>query len=168
MRVDQMGLDLARVAAELCDEFAPVAAASGHPIELDADEEVAALADDLRVHQIGRALVENAIRHTPGGTPVRVSAELVEGRPALIVEDGGPGVPAEQAAHLFERFYRLDGTRSSGSGLGLAIARELAELMGGRLELDSEPGRTRLTLLLPAAPVDTDAFSRENVTSLTP
>ena len=77
-------------------------------------------------------------------------------------------MPAEQAGHLFERFYRLDGTRSSGSGLGLAIARELAELMGGRLELESAAGDTRFTLLLPAAPANAEAFSRENVTSLTP
>src|SRR4029079_9203378 len=116
----------------------------------------------------GRALVENAIRHTPGGTPIRVIAALEEGRPALVVEDEGPGVPPEQATHLFERFYRLDGTRSSGSGLGLAIARELAELMGGRRELESEPGRTRLTLVLPAAPATAGSFSRENVTSAAP
>jgi signal transduction histidine kinase len=168
MRVDQARIDLVELAGELCDEFAPVAAASRHPIELDAEGEVAALADGQRVHQIGRALVENAIRHTPAGTPVRVSAGVEEGRPALIVEDAGPGVPAEQAAQLFERFYRLDGTRSSGSGLGLAIARELAELMGGRLELASEPGRTRFTLVLPAAPALAEAFSRENVTSVVP
>jgi signal transduction histidine kinase len=168
MRVEQARIDLAGLAGELCDEFAPVAAASGHPIDLDVEGEVAALADEQRVHQIGRALVENAIRHTPGGTPIRVIAGLEQGRPALIVEDEGPGVPAEQASHLFERFYRLDGTRSSGSGLGLAIARELAELMGGRLELESERGRTRLTLLLPAATAAVEPFPRENVTSVAP
>ena len=78
-------------------------------------------------------------------------------------------MPAEQASHLFERFYRLDGTRSSGSGLGLAIARELAELMGGRLELESEPGPDAVHAgAARRARRRPNAFSRENVTSAAP
>jgi signal transduction histidine kinase len=168
MRIEQERIDLADVARGICDEFMAVAGSTGHSLTLDAEGEIAALGDELRVIQIGRALVENAIRHTPEGTPVRVETLMLDGRPSFVVEDAGPGVPPEQAAHLFERFYRLDGTRSSGSGLGLAIARELAELMGGRLELESEPGRTTLTLSLPAAPVEARAFSRENVTPVAP
>jgi len=70
---------------------------------------------------------------------------------ALCVEDDGPGVPPEQLGHVFERFYRGDGSRASGSGLGLAIAQELAVAMGGTLEADSRPGRTMFSLTLPAA-----------------
>ena len=70
---------------------------------------------------------------------------------ALSVEDDGPGVPPVQFAHVFERFYRGDGSRASGSGLGLAIAHELAVAMGGTLEGDSRPGRTIFALRLPAA-----------------
>jgi signal transduction histidine kinase len=69
----------------------------------------------------------------------------------LTVEDEGPGIPDEHARHVFDRFYRVDGAHASGSGLGLAIARELAEAMGGSLELQSGPGRTAFTLRLPAA-----------------
>jgi signal transduction histidine kinase len=65
------------------------------------------------------------------------------------VVDDGPGISPEHAPHVFERFYRADGALASGSGLGLAIARELAEVMGGEIELDSRPGRTVFTLLLP-------------------
>ena len=77
---------------------------------------------------------------------------------ALSVEDDGPGVPPEQFAHVFERFYRGDGSRASGSGLGLAIAHELAVAMGGTLDGDSRPGRTLFTLRLPVADLvgDTD------------
>ncbi len=75
---------------------------------------------------------------------VRAPAELA-------VEDEGPGIPPEQTAQVFERFTRLEGTHASGSGLGLAIARELAGLMGGSIRLESEPGRTVFTLVLPAA-----------------
>jgi two-component system OmpR family sensor kinase len=69
----------------------------------------------------------------------------------LAVEDAGPGIPAGEAGRIFERFRRGDSGHASGSGLGLAIARELADAMGGRVELESEPGRTVFTLELPVA-----------------
>jgi two-component system OmpR family sensor kinase len=102
------------------------------------------------VLQIGRMLLENALVHTPPGTPVRIRASASDGTALLTVEDEGPGIPPVHAEQVFERFYRVDGTRASGSGLGLAIARELAELMGGSLQLDSRPGRTVFTVALPA------------------
>jgi signal transduction histidine kinase len=80
----------------------------------------------------------------------------------LEVEDDGPGIPTEQREQLFERFYRLEGTRASGSGLGLAIARELAELMKGTIEITSPPGRTVFMLSLPASGAPAaQPFSRE-------
>src|SRR5207237_6979653 len=105
----------------------PVAAASSHPLAAEGDEAVA-LADEERVLQIGRMLVENALVHTALGTPVIVRygrrGELVE----LTVEDAGQGIPADEHERVFERFARLGGTVASGSGLGLAIGRELASL----------------------------------------
>jgi signal transduction histidine kinase len=82
------------------------------------------------------------------------------------VIDDGPGIPEEAQGHIFERFYRLKGTVASGSGLGLAIARELAGLMGGRIELESRAGRTVFALVLGA-----DAFgnaSGEGIVMETP
>jgi two-component system OmpR family sensor kinase len=123
-----------------------------HPLEAVANGTLpAALGDEQRVLQIGRVLVENALRHTPAGTPVRIGVEADGGRVALVVEDLGPGIAGEHSEHVFERFYRVEGALASGSGLGLAIARELASLMGGTLELESRPGRTVFRLLLPAA-----------------
>src|SRR5205823_4789055 len=84
------------------------------------------MGDELRVFQIGRVLVENALLHTPPGTAVRVRALRRDGSAVLEVEDEGGEIPSGQREQLFERFYRLDGTRASGSGLGLAIAKELA------------------------------------------
>ena len=109
---------------------------------------VPARGDEERVRQIVRILLENAIVHTPAGTTVTISAGAAGGRATLSVADDGPGIPETAQTHVFERFYRLDGTIASGSGLGLAIARELAELMGGRIELVSLPGSTRFTLVL--------------------
>jgi signal transduction histidine kinase len=150
LAVAQEPVDLSGLAAELATELAPRALAARHALEAAPEPAVPALADAERVLQIGRILVENALLHTPDGTAVRLSTALDGGRATLTVADDGPGIPADAQQQIFERFYRLDGTRASGSGLGLAIARELAELMGGRIELDSQNGWTLFTLVLSA------------------
>ncbi len=141
-------LDLDAVAGSLAVEFGPRAAAAGHELEVESERWVPARGDEERVRQIVRILLENAIVHTPSGTTVTISAGAAGGRATLSVADDGPGIPETAQTHVFERFYRLDGTIASGSGLGLAIARELAELMDGRIELVSLPGSTRFTLVL--------------------
>jgi signal transduction histidine kinase len=158
LRVEREPVDLAEAARLVIGELTPLAQASGHLLEPHTAEEIWAVGDVQRVLQVARSLVENALRHTPGGTNVVIRAEARDGATQLIVEDDGPGIPAEHQAHVFERFYRVDGAMASGSGLGLAIARELAELMGGRLGLVVGDGHTRFTLELPAA----EAFPREN------
>jgi signal transduction histidine kinase len=152
LRVDREPVDLAQVVGTLVEEFEARAQGSGHDLARDGvDGAATGLGDQQRILQVGRALVENAIRHTPPGTSVRVSAARDDDRVALAVEDDGPGIAPIAANHVFERFYRGDtGGRASGSGLGLAIARELAEAMQGEIDLSSEPGRTVFTLSLPA------------------
>jgi signal transduction histidine kinase len=148
--VVQEPVDLSELAVELSLELAPRASASGRALALAPEPPVPAIADAERVLQIGRILVENALVHTPDGTSVRISSAIDGGRATLTVANDGPEIPANAQQQIFERFYRLDGTRTSGSGLGLAIARELAELMGGRIELDSQNGWTLFTLVLRA------------------
>ena len=159
-------VELAALAADLAEEFGPVAASSGHRLSVAArPATVLAAADELRVLQLGRILVENALLHTPAGTPVEIRA-LERGEHAVLeVEDAGPGIRAEQREQLFERFFRLDGTRASGSGLGLAIAKQLAELMEGAIELESRPGKTVFALVLPRAEAHREPFSREKAFS---
>jgi signal transduction histidine kinase len=147
--VEREPLALAQLAEAVVEEFAVVAQLTGHHIEVAGDAE--ALGDELRVLQIARILVENAIRHTPPGTAVRVLLGGDAGRASLTVEDEGGGIAPAEADQVFERFYRIEGNRASGSGLGLAIARQLASLMDGALVLELEPGRTRFRLVLPAA-----------------
>ena len=151
MTVDREPVDLAALAGELVEEFGPAARASEHRLEPSGGEGVFADADELRALQIGRVLVENALLHTPKGTPVLLRASARGSSVVLEVEDEAGCIPPEQQEQLFERFYRLDGTRASGSGLGLAIAKQLAELMDGALELKLGAGRTTFTLILPAA-----------------
>jgi signal transduction histidine kinase len=142
-------VDVAATARTVAEEFRAVAESADHVLRADVDGPVVALADEQRVLQIARILVENAIRHTPPGTTVGLAVSERDGRAALEVRDDGQGVPEGDQKHLFERFYRADGGKASGSGLGLAIARELAMRMGGSLELASEPGNTVFTLELP-------------------
>ena len=147
LHVERHPVDLTAAAATVVEEFAALARAGGRPLELAAADGATAVGDEQRIMQIARALLENALVHTPPGTRVRV----VAGEGTLGVEDAGPGIPAEHAPQVFDRFYRVEGQRASGSGLGLAIASDLAKAMGGSLELESEPGRTILTLRLPSA-----------------
>jgi signal transduction histidine kinase len=158
LHVEQEPVDLAEIVKLVMGELGPLAQASGHTLESHVDEPVWALGDSQRVLQVARSLVENALRHTPEATTVTIGVTRGPAGVELVVEDDGPGIPVEHRSHVFERFYRVDGTMASGSGLGLAIARELAELMGGTLELSEHRGRTRFTLRLPAA----EAFPREN------
>jgi signal transduction histidine kinase len=152
LRVDREPVDLAQVVETLVEEFETRAQGTGHDLALDGVEGgTTGLGDEQRILQVGRALVENAIRHTPAGTRVLLSANRDGERVALAVEDDGPGIAPAATNHVFERFYRGDtGGRASGSGLGLAIARELAEAMHGDIALSSEPGRTVFTFSLPA------------------
>ena len=107
------------------------------------------LTDGDRVLQIITNLVSNALRWTPEGGRVDVSLGSVNGDVEVDVRDTGPGVTAEERERIFRPFWSRDG---SGTGLGLAIANELALALGGRIELESIPGRgSRFKLVLPAA-----------------
>ena len=169
MHVETEPLDLASLAQTLASEFRAVAQGSGHVLEVADGTGPTAGGDEERVLQIGRILVENAIQHTPMGTSVRLSTARHDGDALLAVADDGPGIPPDELQHVFQRFYRVEGSTATGSGLGLAIARELAGVMGGSVELRSMPRRTVFTLVLPAASSDLavedatpEAISREN------
>jgi signal transduction histidine kinase len=110
--------------------------------------------DRARLRQVLGNLIENAVKYSPEGGEVRVSAAASNGAIRIAVKDGGPGVPDDQQKRIFEKFGRADveGGSKPGTGLGLFIARSIAEAHGGSLEVTSggEPGAT-FTLSLPAS-----------------
>jgi heavy metal sensor kinase len=120
----------------------------GDPGDVDADPE--------RLHQVLANLIDNAVKFTPPGGDVRITPWRRDGEAGVTVTDTGPGIPEEARPHLFDRFFRVDAARArthGGSGLGLAICREIALAHGGRLWVDSEPGRgSAFSLALPAGP----------------
>jgi two-component system, OmpR family, sensor kinase len=110
-------------------------------------------AEYLRI--VAGNLLENAIKYSGDGAHVTVLTRATDREAILTVADTGPGIPESEQAHIFDRFYRVDRSRSKqggGSGLGLAIVREIVDAHGGRIELDSHPGSgSRFTVVLPAA-----------------
>ena len=108
--------------------------------------------DRTRLRQVLGNLIENAVKYSPEGGEVRVSAAAANGAVRIAVRDAGPGIPGDQQGRIFEKFGRVDvpGASKPGTGLGLFIARSIAEAHGGSLDVSSgaEPGST-FTLTLP-------------------
>ncbi|GAA1337933.1 MULTISPECIES: sensor histidine kinase [Actinomycetes] len=143
--------DLAELVRESADAFR--AARPDHPLTVDTGPEPVRLRfDPMRLRQVVDNLLANAAIHTPPGTPVALSV-AAEGRHAVIrVSDSGPGIPAADQARIFDRFYRVDNSRTrdrGGSGLGLAVAHSLVAAHGGTIELASRPGSTVFTTRIP-------------------
>jgi two-component system OmpR family sensor kinase len=138
----QRPVDLASIAAEAVRAGRLVQA--DRPITLSAPEPVVAWADDGRVRQVLDNLIGNALQHTPRGSPITVTVTGAAGSGHITVADRGPGLTAEQASRVFERFYRTDQARTrarGGTGLGLSIAAAIVASHGGDITVDTAPGR---------------------------
>ena len=146
-------IDLVRVAADAVDDAR--AASPGRAISLEAPEELTVVGDELRLRQVAANLLSNACQHTAAGTPVEVRLGRDDGAAVLEVADHGPGLSPEEAAHVFERFYRADRSRAragGGSGLGLSIVAAIAEAHGGRASVETAPDEgARFRVTIPTA-----------------
>jgi signal transduction histidine kinase len=112
--------------------------------------------DGDRLVQLFTNLLDNALKHTPAGGRVTITAERAEGQVIVAVTDTGPGIPPDQISRIFERFYQVDKSRArtqaKGAGLGLAICKELAEAHGGRITAESVVGvGSKFSVILPTA-----------------
>ncbi|MFD0312335.1 sensor histidine kinase [Streptomyces sp. NPDC127119] len=143
--------DLAELVRQAADAFR--ATHADHPLTVTAGPGPVRLrVDVLRVRQVLDNLLTNAAVHTPTGTEVSVEVSVAAGSAVVRVTDSGPGIPAADQEHVFDRFFRIDKARSrdrGGSGLGLAVARSLVRAHGGTIDVRSRPGATTFTLMIP-------------------
>jgi signal transduction histidine kinase/CheY-like chemotaxis protein len=154
LELENIGFDLAELAAGARRTFAPLAKSRDVALDLEVGPEAAGvyLGDPTRVRQILYNLISNALKFTEAG---RIAVRLArpDGALRLTVEDTGIGIPAEALRRLFAKFEQADASttrRYGGAGLGLSICRELAELMGGSITAVSTPGRgSAFTVILP-------------------
>jgi two-component system, OmpR family, sensor histidine kinase KdpD len=127
---------------------------ASHPLTVTVEPDLPPLRFDyVQIAQVLINLLENAVKYTPAGTPIAVTARRVPGAIEVSVHDHGPGIPPEHQLRLFDKFYRAPSAQAaSGSGIGLAISKGLVEAHGGRIGVESEPGSGttfRFTLPLP-------------------
>jgi two-component system OmpR family sensor kinase len=126
------------------------------PVKFTASHPVEVMGDPVRLRQIIDNLLANVRAHTPEGTLSTVHVGQQDGAAEIVVHDSGPGMPSEEAARVFERFYRLDASRArnhGGSGLGLSIVAAIVAAHGGTVWASAAPeeGMT-VTVRIPVAP----------------
>jgi signal transduction histidine kinase len=147
-------VDLPTLVEEAYGMFAPQFAEKGIQVTRELDPDLAPVtADRARLLQVMRNLLDNAQAYTPEGGAVTVSAAREGDGVRLAVANTGPGIPAEELPFVFERFYRVDKSRSrasGGAGIGLAIVKQLIEAHGGAVGAESADGTTRVWFALPA------------------
>jgi len=154
--MEKKPVDLLLVAADVVHD---ADALSEHHVSLRVATEAGTLpvvlGDDARLRQVVTNLVGNALTHTPAGTSIVVTVSSTTDEASVQVADDGPGLSSADAARVFERFYRVDASRSrasGGNGLGLSIVAAIVAAHGGHISLDSTPGHgARFTVRLPLA-----------------
>ena len=137
---------------QLTDEFYPLLQAHGNTIELDVPQELDVEGDAGKLARVFNNLLKNAVSYSTPGTPILLWAEQADEQAQFFVQNRGKTIPAHQLDALFEKFFRLDESRSTatgGAGLGLAIAKEIVTLHGGSISAHSEQGVTTFTVELP-------------------
>jgi two-component system OmpR family sensor kinase len=146
-------VELDRVAAAVLADFEPLATAKALELRLGRIEPARASGQEQALRTLAANLVDNAIRYTPAGGRVTLDAFTEAGRAVLQVRDTGPGIPVEERARVFDRFYRLPGSGVQGSGLGLAIVKRIADAHRAHIDLaEGDEGRgLRATVRFPVS-----------------
>jgi signal transduction histidine kinase len=141
MQLVRTPLDVAAVCAETVDLYEDVAEQKGVDLESGVPDGLVVLADRPRLRQVLANLVDNAVKYTPEGGHVGISAEAAGDEVVIHVADTGPGISAEDLPHIWDRLYRAgSATGARGLGLGLSLVKAVVEAHGGGAQVESRPG----------------------------
>lgn len=153
-----MGLKMSRVDVnallrDICELYEPMTTEKHIRVLVAAPGSLVIRGDVQRLQRMIANLLDNAVKYTPHGGTIRLSADLTDGHVAVNVANTGEGILSEKLPNIFQRFYRADASRSgSGYGLGLSLARAIVHAHGGQISVRSIPGdTTTFTVVLPAA-----------------
>ncbi len=153
-RPELIDLDVVAAVRTAVELVTPAMAQAGLNVDLDVPPtSLVARGDPDGLAQVLANLLQNALRYTPRGGSVGIVAEQHPGQVLVAISNTGPGIPAEDLPHVFERFYRVEKSRDAargGAGIGLAIVRQLVESFGGTVGVESTDERTRFWVMLPA------------------
>ena len=160
-------LDLGETLENLRTLYEPVLDDTHHPFAFRVEKDLRLHGDPQLLFRLFANLLDNAIKHTPSGTPIRLIAESRAGRATVTVSDSGPGIPADERLKVFRRFYRREQSRTTpGSGLGLSLAAAIAELHGAEISLDDNAPGVRAVVKLPPVARDVPAARDRNLSAV--
>lgn len=154
-------IDLSYMMMQMADEFYPILSENGNTVELQVPEELYIEGDAAKLARVFQNILKNAASYSAPETAIVIRAAQTERTVCISFENTGKTIPKQKLSAIFERFYRLDDSRTSktgGAGLGLAIAREIVQLHGGAIRAESEDGRTVFTVELPCKEAQADCF----------
>lgn len=146
-------IDLSYMLVQLSDELSPVLSAQGNSVVLEVDEDITVCADADQLARVFGNILKNAAAYGYPDTEIKISAEKTEEEVTVFFQNKGKTIQPERLPFLFDKFYRLDKSRTSdtgGTGLGLAIAKEIVLLHGGTIDASSENDTTIFAVHLPA------------------
>jgi signal transduction histidine kinase len=163
LKLERVRIDLAELLGETHRTLSPLAMDKGVTLELGGAAG-AIWGDPIRMRQVLLIVLDNALRFTPSGGRIRLEASPLGNFFHIVVADSGIGISSEHLPHIFERFYQVEQPgepETRNNGLGLSIARSLVEAQGGKISLESKPGRgTRVTVSMPATTPQTGNLAR--------
>ena len=145
-------IDLYYMLVQMTDEFYPLLQAHQNTTELDVDEEMTIYGDAENLARVFNNILKNAVAYSYPGTAIKISAKQTDTEVQICFQNKGKTIPAHKLESIFEKFFRLDESRSSntgGAGLGLAIAKEIVTLHGGTISADSHDEITTFSITLP-------------------
>lgn len=141
--VQRAPVDLSALCAETVHALRPAAEKAGLDLQDALESSVTLQGDASKLSQVAYNLIDNAVKYTPRGGQIRVTLSAQSGEAVFRVQDTGIGIPEADVKHIFDRFYRVDKARSratGGTGLGLSIVRQMVQLHGGTIAVESTPG----------------------------